>query len=58
MKKLVNALIIVAAISFLLGLVSRVTLVPFPRGLVARSFAQFTNTCLFFAIALMLLAKK
>jgi len=31
---------------------------PFACGLVAKSFVQFTNTCLLFAITLMLLAKK
>ena len=58
MKKLINILIIVAAVSFLFGLISRVMMTPFACGLVAKSFVQFTNTCLLFAITLMLLAKK
>ena len=52
MKNIIYACITVATVSFVLGLVSRVTLTPFQLGLVANSFLRFTNTCLLFAIAL------
>jgi len=58
MKVLAYILVVVAVISFILGLVSRVTLKPFVFGLVAHSFLDFTKTCLLFAITLLLLQKK
>jgi hypothetical protein len=55
MNKFINALydifIILAAISLILGLVSRVLVKPFALGLEAQSFLQFSVALLLFAIA-------
>jgi len=51
MKAIVKISIIVAAISLILGIVSRLTLQPIgPMGIQAQAFLQFTNTCLLVAI--------
>ena len=55
MKMLVNLLIVLAVVSIVAGLVSRLTLQVLPLGLNASSFSQFTNTCLLFAITGILL---
>ena len=51
-RLLIDICIIVAAVSFIIGLISRVTFVPLAFGLVARSFLGFTIGCLLFAITL------
>jgi len=51
MKAIVKISIIVAAISLILGIISRVTLQPIgPMAIQAPAFLQFTNTCLLVAI--------
>ncbi|MFH1683779.1 MAG: hypothetical protein ABIA67_02720 [Candidatus Margulisiibacteriota bacterium] len=58
MKKLANIALIVAAISFVIGAISRLTLIPIPiAGIEAQALLQFTNTALLAAIALVLLEK-
>ena len=59
MKAIVNIAIVVAVISLVVGLISRLTLTPVgPMGIEAEAFLQFTNTCLLLAIALALLQPK
>jgi len=59
MNKMINLLIIVAGVSFIVGLVFRVVYADAPRGaaeflqLSPLSFQRFTNSCLLFAISLM-----
>lgn len=55
MKGLISILIGIAAGSVIVGLISRITLQIFPLGLNANSFLQFSNSCLLFAIAGILL---
>ena len=55
MKGMISLLIGAAVAGIIVGLVSRITLTIFPFGLNANSFLQFANTCLFFAIAGILL---
>lgn len=52
MKLLINIAIIVAAVSLLVGLISRVMITWMPLGLVARSYLGLSECCLLFAIAL------
>ena len=58
MKAIINIALIVALVSLVVGIISRVTLIPVPLspgiGIKASSFLAFTNTCIFFAIALIL----
>ncbi len=61
MKGLAKALVVVAILSILLGIVSRYICIPLPivkGGMEAEGFLEFTNTCLLFAITLLLLAKE
>ena len=51
MRKICEALIIVAAISLVLGIISRLMVEPF-FGIEAQAFLQFTQACLLFAIAI------
>ncbi len=51
MRKICEALIVVAAISLVLGIVSRLIVQPF-IGIEAQAFLQFTQACLLFAIAI------
>ena len=60
MKKAARAALILAGLSLLIGIVSRVFVMPIPddvRGLEANAFLRFTNTCLLASIALSLLKK-
>jgi len=61
MKALVNIALVLAAVSFILGVISRLTVTPIPivpkGGMEAQAFLQFTNTCLLAAIALILKKK-
>ena len=52
MKMLMDVFLVVAAVSFIVGLVSRVLMVPLAFGLVARSFLGLSIVCLLFAITL------
>ena len=49
---LIDTCIIVAAVSLIAGLVSRVMMAPLALGLEARSFLGFSIACLLFAITL------
>ena len=51
MRKICEAFIVVAAISLVLGIISRLIVKPF-LGIEAQAFLQFTQACLLFAIAL------
>jgi hypothetical protein len=59
-----DLLIIVAVVSLILGIISRILVHPFPfgatHGIEAQAYLQFTQTCLLFAIAggIRLLLKK
>ena len=52
MKILMDVFLVVAAVSLIVGIVSRVLLTPFAFGLVGRSFLGFSIVCLLFAITL------
>jgi len=61
MKKAAKAALILAGLSLLIGIVSRVFVMPIPddvHGLEANAFLRFTNTCLLASIALSLLKKS
>ena len=62
MKAIINMALVVAAVSLVLGIYSRLTLNPLPfapgKGIEAQAFLSFTNTCLLIAIALMVKGKK
>ena len=51
MRKICEVLIVVAAVSLVLGIVSRLMVQPF-IGIEGQAFLQFTQTCLLFAIAI------
>jgi len=61
MKAIVNIALVVAAVSLILGIISRFTALPVhigaKTGIEAQAFLQFTNTCLLVAIALILKKK-
>lgn len=51
MKAIVNISLIIAAISLVVGIISRITLQPVgPMQIEAQAFLQFTNICLLVAI--------
>ena len=53
-----SIVLLAGGVSFILGLISRYTMQPFPfapGGMTARSFLAITNTCLLTAIILILL---
>jgi hypothetical protein len=51
MRKICEAFIVIAAISLVLGIISRLIVKPF-FDIEAQAFLQFTQACLLFAIAL------
>ncbi len=51
MRKICEAFIIVAAVSLVLGIISRLLMKPF-LAIEAQAFLQFTQACLLFAIAI------
>lgn len=52
MKAIANIFLIIAGISLVIGIISRVTLKPLgPGGIEAQAFLQFANTCLLAVIA-------
>ncbi len=51
MRKICEAFIIVAVISLVVGIISRLLVKPF-FGIEAQAFLQFTQTCLLFAVAI------
>lgn len=58
MKILAYVVIVIAVISLIVGIVSKLTMTPvafLPGGLEAQAFLVFTNTCLLIAITLILL---
>ena len=61
MKVLAKVALVVALISLVLGIYSRLILTPLnivPGSVSAAVFINFTNTCLLFAITLLLLKDK
>ncbi len=61
MAKAAKIALMVAAISLVVGIVSRITMTPVPSaisGLKANAFLRFTNTCLLAAILFSLLDRK
>ena len=52
MRKVCEAFVIVAVISLILGIISRLMVKPLFFGIEAQAFLQFTQTCLLFAIAI------
>ncbi len=52
MKGILDLAIIVAAISLIVGIISRIMMKPFPFGLEAQAYLQFCQTMLLFALAL------
>jgi hypothetical protein len=52
LKKIAGACLVLAVISLVLGIISRLLLKPFPFGLEAQAYVQFSQTLLLFAIAL------
>jgi hypothetical protein len=60
MSGLARVALILAALSLLVGVISRISMIPIPiapNGLEAQNFLDFTNTCLLAAIALSLVRK-
>jgi len=58
MKNIVNVVLVIAAISLVAGIISRLSVVPIVLGraeIFAEAFLAFTNTCLLLAIVLILL---
>ena len=51
MRKICEAFIVVAAVSLIVGLISRLMVQPI-LGIEAQAFLQFTQACLLFAVAL------
>ncbi len=61
MAKAAKIALILAAISLVVGICSRITMTPIPStvsGLKANAFLRFTNTCLLAGILFSLLEKK
>ncbi|MBI2440292.1 MAG: hypothetical protein HYV35_02860 [Lentisphaerae bacterium] len=52
MKVVIDALIVVAALSLIAGIISHWQMTPLCYGLQARSFLGFSAVCLLFAISL------
>lgn len=52
MKKIFDGCLILAVISLIVGIISRLLLKPLFFGLEAQAFVQFTQTLLLFAIAI------
>ena len=52
MNKLCDVCILVAAISLILGIISRMLLKPLPFGIEGQAFLQFSHGLLLFAIAI------
>ncbi len=51
MKTIVNISLIIAAISLIVGIISRITIAPVgPMQIEAQAFLEFTNTCLLVAL--------
>ena len=57
MKKIANALLVVAALSIVIGIISRWTLKPVIGGVEAQAFLQFAQTLLLAVIALSVMKK-
>ena len=55
MKNLVTLCLAAAVASLVLGIASRIILTPLAFGLEANAFLRFTDTCVLFAIVLVLM---
>lgn len=61
MKKAIKIALVLAGVSLVMGIISRIMMMPIPPGncgLEANAFLRFTDTCLLAAIAFMLLEKS
>lgn len=61
MQKAAQMAMALAVISLVLGIISRITLIPLPpgaNGLEANAFLRFTDTCLLASILFVLLGKQ
>ena len=58
MKNLPSILVVIAAVSLVVGIMSRMLIKPLMFGLEANAFLRFTDSCLLFAIALILVKQK
>ena len=59
MKALAGIALVVAIISIIVGIISRLTLIPVPPvGIEAHAIFQFANTCLLLAITLLLMSMQ
>jgi len=52
MNKICDGFIILAAISLIMGIISRILLKPFPFGIEAQAYLQLSHGLLLFAIAI------
>ena len=52
MKTIFDGCLIVAGLSLIVGIISRILLKPFPFGLEAQAYLRFAQTLLLFAIAI------
>ena len=52
MKNLIYVCVVVAVVSLVIGIISRINLAPVMFGLEANALLRFTDTCLLLAIAL------
>ncbi|MFB0566294.1 MAG: hypothetical protein ACETWK_11550 [Candidatus Aminicenantaceae bacterium] len=50
--RICDAFIVLAAISIIVGIISRLLMTPFPFGIEAQAYLQFTHGMLLFAIAI------
>ena len=57
MKGLANAFLVIAALSIVVGIISRLTLQPMIGGIEAQAFIQFSQTLLLAVIALSVMKK-
>jgi len=51
-SKITDLFIVAAAISLIIGIISRILVKPFPFGIEAQAYLQFTHALLLFAIAI------
>ncbi|MFH1407228.1 MAG: hypothetical protein ABIH01_04440 [Candidatus Omnitrophota bacterium] len=58
MRNMASAMVVVALVSVVAGIVSRISMQPFIFNLEANAFLRFADTCLLLAIALALVKGK
>ena len=52
LRKILDLLIIASVITLIMGIISRIFLIPWPFGIEAQAYLRFTQALLLFAIAL------